>query len=608
MTRQPKHTIVIDFETYYTTEYSLKNKTVTEYVHSAGFQIIGVAYKLDDNDIVWLNGNQQIKKELRELPWEDSVVVAHNAIFDAYILEHKIKVTPLRYFCTMMGARPIIASKTGSVSLATVSKEFGFGEKGTEVYNARDKTLFDFTKEELAAYGEYCVNDVQLTYLIYQYCMGWFELNNVGHPDEIDLIDLTIKKFTRPRIELDVPKIIEALRKETEERIDLLFSTGVERGDLLSNEKFAGLLRGRGVTPPMKVSNTTGQPTYAFSKTDRSFKALLNNPLVSDLVKARLKIKSTMMETRLETFRRIGLKSPKRLLPIPLLYYGAHTGRFSGMDGINMQNLPRGSVLREAMIAPEGSVVVAADLSQIEARLTACFCGQWDLVEQFARGDDVYSNFAGDIFGYKVTEETHPRERFIGKTGILSLGYQSGAQKYHDTLNDVFGVPIERQEADEVVFTYRQRFKQIRNMWYELEDYITCMYRGVRRELGPVQFDHNKVILPNGMPIYYHDLKSDKSYVHNGRDRAYVYGGRLLENIVQALARIVMTTAELRLARHGLYAAMSVHDELVFVVKEENAPLIKEVVKQVMEHPVSWMPELPVACKVNSGRTYKECK
>lgn len=387
---------------------------------------------------------------------------------------------------------------------------------------------------------------------------------------------------------------------------------------LMSDNQFAELLKAEGVEPGKKTSPTTGELAWAFAKNDSFMKRMVNhrNPRVKKLIEARLAFKSTQEYTRVERFLDLhvaAIRDPDLwnqsgvVMNVPLLYYGAHTGRFSGLDKLNLQNLGRGSRLREALVAPSpDEAVVAADFSQIEARITACVCGQDDLVEEFRAGEDVYSNFATDIYGYKVNADDHPAERFVGKTGILSLGYQSGAGKYHTTMVNVYNVDMTEDAARDVVNTYRNKYKMIRKAWYDLQEYILAMSLGNEKDWGPVTFIKDAVVLPNGMYIHYRDCTA-LDY-HNGKHRVDIYGGKLLENIVQALARIVMTTAELRLARAGLRAALSVHDELVYVVKRENVTMIKEVIKQVMEFTVPWLPNLPVACEIKHGSNYLECK
>ena len=122
---------------------------------------------------------------------------------------------------------------------------------------------------------------------------------------------------------------------------------------------------------------------------------------------------------------------------MPLKYYGAHTGRWSGLDKVNMQNLPSRDVkkkaLKNAILPPKDNVIINVDSSQIEARILVWLSGQDDVVEQFKNNEDVYSNFASKVYGRKI-DKRNKTERFIGKTCILGLGYGTGWKKLQDTL------------------------------------------------------------------------------------------------------------------------------------------------------------------------------
>jgi hypothetical protein len=234
-------------------------------------------------------------------------------------------------------------------------------------------------------------------------------------PTELRLIDLTIRMFTDPVLQLDEGMLNVHLHKERQRKKELL--ENFDKATLMSNPKFADLLTVHGVTPPMKKSPATGKETYAFAKTDEAFKALLGheNPSVQALVAARLGTRSTIEESRTERF--IGI-ARRGAMPVPLRYYAAHTGRWGGDDKLNLQNLPRGSTLKKAILAPAGYMMIDSDSSQIEARTLAWLAGQDDLVEAFDRGEDVYKIMASAIYGRPVADITKD-ERFVGKTTIL---------------------------------------------------------------------------------------------------------------------------------------------------------------------------------------------
>jgi DNA polymerase I-like protein with 3'-5' exonuclease and polymerase domains len=403
--------LVVDFETYYDRQFSLSKLTTEQYIRDPQFEVIGVSVKVGDGETRWFSGTKaQTKRWLEQFPWEDALAVAHNAMFDMAVLSWVFGIHPKRIADTLSMARALHAAEGGSLSLKALAERYELGVKGTEVSNALGKRRLDFTKEEMARYAEYCCNDTDLTYSL-------FTKLAVGFPlPELRLIDLTIKMFSEPVLELDKGVLVDHLEAVKAKKEELLGKAMIDKEQLMSNPKLADLLRSLGVEPPMKISPTTGKETYAFAKSDEGFKALLEheNIFVQSIVAARLGVKSTLEESRTERF--IGI-ADRGTLPIPLRYYGAHTGRWSGVD-YNMQNLPRTSPLKYAIKAPEGYVLVDCDSSQIEARTLAWLAGQEDLVAAFDAGEDVYKIMASAIYNKPVAEITKD-ERFIGKTTVL---------------------------------------------------------------------------------------------------------------------------------------------------------------------------------------------
>lgn len=609
--------ITIDFETYYESKgYSLKDITTAEYVNDARFQTIGVSVAVNGNDPEWCSGNmQRISSFLSDFNMhrKGTIVVAHNAMFDGAILEWKCGIKPWMYFCTMMASRPTVTPYTGRMSLASVAEHLELGQKGTEVVAAANMRLEEFSEEALEAYAGYCKNDVALTWKVFK------RLAPLIPKEEMRLIDLTIKKFTRPQIVLDKKVINDALIQERNDKAQALADAGLtDAAPLMSNPKFADLLTNIGVDPPQKISPATGKVTWAFAKGDPAFKAMLAhpNPQVRKLVKARFAWKSTINETRLDRFKSVAECTKESYLAVPLLYYGAHPGRFSGFDKLNLQNMGRKSPLRRALIAPPGHKIVAGDLSQIEARITACLAGQTDLVELFRHYDniegsdrDVYCEFGDKVYSRRITK-AHEKERFVAKTGVLSLGFQSGGQKFYDSMLS-FGIEdMTLDEANSVVYTYRAAYPNIVALWGKMEQIIRCMISGQGKKLGPVEVLLGQILLPNNMFLTYPELSNvgGRHKYKFGKEWRDVYGGKLTENVVQALARIVMTTAELRLAKAGLSAALSVHDELVFVVPDEKVEITKKALHMALTAKVPWMPTLPVNCEIGVGDNYADAK
>lgn len=463
--------ITLDFETFYSKDFSLSKLTTEAYIRDKDFQVIGFAYKFDDAETNWVTGtDQEISEALHGLGIEQSYLVCHNMAFDGAILAWRYGIKPKYYLDTLSMARPITGQTVGG-SLAALAKKFLFDEKGNEVLNAIGKRREDFTDEEMNRYAAYCCHDVDLTYALYNILKEW------NPAKELYIQDLMIRMFTDPVLVLDEKVLTDHLMKVQDNKHKLMsrIDTSIGRDALMSNPKFAAVLEKLGVEPPTKTSLRTGKETYAFGKTDQAFKALAEhpNPAVQAVVAARLGVKSTLEETRTESF--LGIAS-RGSLPILLNYWGAHTGRASGGDKMNLQNLPRGGALRRAITVPDGHSLVAVDSAQIEARVVAWWAGQDDLVEDFRNNVDIYSSFASAVYGRPVDrkakaidengKEYNPDkvEGFVGKTCILGLGYGMGADKFKATLKIGMGgisVDMPAEDAKRTVDLYRAKYGKI---------------------------------------------------------------------------------------------------------------------------------------------------
>ena len=610
--------VTVDFETFYSSHIGFKKQTTEEYVNDPLFQVIGVGIKVDDGVTTWHAG-EDAGKALRAIDWASSAVLCHNTLFDGAILTWRYGIKPAYLFDTLSMARAVHGVEAGG-SLAALAERYALGEKGTEVVNAFGKRLEDFSPEDLAKYGEYCINDVELTYKLFHKLVA-------GFPEsELDLIDMTLRMFTEPQLQLDDALMVDRLEAIQQEKHDLLTQLTDELGTneegvrkiLASNPKFAEVLRTFHVKPPMKISSTTGKETYAFAKTDEEFIALQEHedPFVRLLCAVRLGTKSTIEESRIERFINVG-KRNKGSLPVPLKYYGAHTGRWSGMDAVNLQNLPSRDkakkALKNAIIAPLDSVVINCDSSQIEARVLAWLSGQDDVVDQFARGEDVYSIFASKVYGFEVSKE-FPTERFVGKTCVLGLGYGTGAAKLRHTLaTQPPGADIELEESERIVRLYRDSNYRIVDLWGECNQTLRDLCAGVGK---PYYLGKHKCVivcdeglkLPNGMYIRYKNLRADgRGHVYSSRKGPVnIWGGAMVENVVQALARIIVGE-QMRWISKQYRVALTVHDAAVLVVPEKELSAAKEYVELCMSTPPAWAKGLPVACELKFSESYGRC-
>jgi len=601
--------ITIDFETFYDRTFSLSKMTTEEYIRHDYFETIGVAVKVNDGETQWFSGpEKQTKAFLDQFPWDESIAVAHNAMFDMAILNWHFDIRPKRIADTLSMLRAIDGPNAGN-SLAKALERYGLGEKGDEVIHALGKGRLDFTAEELARYGEYCINDVEKTYAL-------FNRIAVGFPAiEFRLIDLTIRMFTEPVLELDATILKDHLSEVQHKKNELLGKALISKDNLMSNGQLADTLRDIGVEPPMKISPATGKETYAFAKNDEDFKALLEheNPIVQAIVAARLGVKSTLEETRTERFIRI---ADRGTLPIPLRYYAAHTGRWGGDDKVNMQNLPRKSPLKKAIRAPEGYCFIDCDSSQIEARTLAWLAGQDDLVAAFDAGEDVYKIMASSIYGVPI-EEVTDAQRFVGKTTILGCGYGMGAEKFQAQLK-TFNVQMELAECKRIISVYRETYPMIPKLWRAAGDALDAMANNQTAPLGRdgvlLVYGAEGIKLPNGLRLQYPNLrwvmqpngKSEMVYDQKkGRATltSRIYGGKCVENVCQALARIVIGEQMLMVARR-YRVVMTVHDAVGAIAPVAQAGEAREFVEQCMRIRPKWASLLPLNCESKMGASY----
>ena len=605
--------ITLDFETYYDQQYSLSKLTTEQYVRDDKFEVIGVGVKINDGETEWASGTEeQIKSYLGTFNWDEAMLLCHNTMFDGAILSWCFDIRPRVYTDTLCIARALHGTEAGG-SLRALSERYGIGVKGTEVLDAKGKRSEDFLPEELEKYGAYCINDVELTYKL-------FKLMGKGFPrDEMRLIDLSLRMFTEPMLDIDIFLLERHLEDVRDRKDKLLEDAQVKRVDLMSNAKFAELLRGCGVEPPMKISPTTDKETFAFAKTDEKFKALQehDDERVQALVAARLGNKSTLEETRTQRFIDIGKRD---LLPVPVKYYAAHTGRWGGADKINLQNLPsRGpnaKKLKNSIIAPDGYSLIDCDSSQIEARVLAWLAGQNDLVAQFAAGEDVYKYMASSIYNVPVSEVTK-EQRFVGKTTILGAGYGMGAVKFQAQLKGM-GVEIELTEAQRIIDVYREANADINGLWKKAQYTITQLANGKVANFGKrgvikVDAGNSALILPSGLRMYYEDLKGETNeekrveYSYKTRrGRKYIYGGKAVENVCQAIARCIIGHQMILLARR-YPVVLTVHDSLVCCIRDEEVEEARVYVEECMSQTPDWAEGLPITCESGVGKSYGGC-
>jgi DNA polymerase len=648
----PYKTIVsIDFETRWDkADYTLSKLTTEEYIRDKRFKAFGACIHEYGSETAtqWYRGDE-LPRILATYDWSKTAVLAHNAQFDVSILEWRYGVHPCFIFDTLSMARALRGVEVGN-SLAKLAADFGLPEKGRAVHSTDGLEEIDAQIEKELA--DYCKHDVFL-------CEQIFERLVEGYPkSELRLIDMTLKMYTRPVLQLDRSMLIEALAEEGKHREGLLAKLGVEEAELASNPKFADILLSMGVVAPTKVSKTTGKDTLALAKNDALFQALLNgeDEDVRALCEARLKVKSTTERTRAQRFLDI---SQRGALPVPLSYYGAKSGRWTAAKGsaINMQNLKRGSFLRKAIMAPEGHQLLVGDLSQIEPRVLAWLSDYDELLDIFRSGQDAYAQFGAQMFGIPgMTKDSHPDLRQSAKSALLGCGYGLGWASFASQLLvgflgappvrydkafakklDVTSEYIERfigwednvtklQEiphtcterellvhcvaAKKIIDIYRATAHPVVSFWDMCDRLLTKSLAGGEEVVYKcLTFRKNEIVLPNGMSLLYSNLRQvtdketkQKSWVY-GEDETKLYAGKITNNVTQALARIVMTDGMLRTSKK-YFVAGTVHDEQIVVVPDEEVDAAKTWVLAQMTVEPKYMPGVPLAVEGGAHRRY----
>lgn len=600
--------LTIDFETYYDKPFSLSKITTEEYIRDERFEVIGVAVAVDDSEPEWFSGtHEETSAWLNKFDWANSLACAHNAQFDGAILSWIFNIKPKGWLDTLCMAR----AKHGvdsSVSLKSLAEQYKLGAKGDEVINALGKRRMDFTAEDLARYASYCINDVRLTHRLLNCLLVEFPAK------ELKVIDLTLRMFTEPVLELNLPLLESHLESVKDKKAKLLAAAEADRESLMSNDKFAELLTRLGIEPPKKISSRTGKEAWAFAKTDEEFKELLNHsdPRVQTLVGARLGTKTTLEESRTQRFIDISLRGK---LPVPIKYYAAHTGRWGGEDKINLQNLPRESNLKNAIVAPDGYVIIDCDSSQIEARTVAWLAGQNDLVEAFDKGQDVYKIMAATIYKVPI-EEVTKAQRFVGKTTILGAGYGMGGTKFQLQLK-AFNVDVDIDECNRIIDVYRETYPSIPALWRQAQKCIEFILLKKAAPFGSVdvvQFDARQrgFLLPSGLWQRYEGLRkvddgTKVEYEYGTRKGAVkIYGGKIVENICQAVARCVIAEQMIRISKR-YRVVLTVHDAIACIAPEAEAEEAQRYVEECMRWRPTWAATLPLNCESGVGKSYGDC-
>lgn len=625
--------LTIDFETFYSSEYSLSKMTTESYIRDERFKAHGCGLKLADGPSVWVTADK-LQAVFDKIDWSQVALICQNTMFDGAILAWHYGRYPALYCDTLGMSRALIGAHSARHGLSVIAPLLGVGEKGADL--AKTLGIRDLSPQLEAVLASYCKNDCDKTRAIFNIMAKHFPKG------EYKAIDWTVRAFTDPKVWLDGDMLSEYLANVRQAKADALVDAGLEdRSLLMSNPKLAEALENLGCVPPTKI-NAKGKVTLAMAKTDEGFKALLEhpNPQVAALVAARLEVKSTIEETRAQRFLEA---SDRGAFPMPYSYAGANvTQRFSGADGVNVQNLPRSrygkdgqyiegtGMLRRAIYAPEGYTLCVADLAQIEARITLWFGSnsqkaagdEQESLDLLANGGDLYSWFGSKIYNRPINKRDNPTERQVAKSAVLGLGYGMGPARFIDYCA-ASDVKITDEDAANIVSLYRNTFRGVKAIWRELAKALTYSMENrvdLKFDELPVSISFDPMfgnigfVRPCGLMVKYPDLhlESDDNgrpqmVYRQGAQPSKLFGGKLLEGCSQSLAGDMLRSMMLEIDKQYKVVATT-HDELVCLVPMGQEVAAETFVREVMTRTPDWMPGLPLGVEIGFGQRYGEVK
>lgn len=588
--------VVIDYETLWDVDYTLKSMSTTDYIRDVHFDFHGASILRErDGFAARYVEKPDLAAALVELPWNDMLMVSHNMHFDGALSSWKFGHVPKRYFCTLTAARMWHRGEVRH-GLNPLSEFYGIETKSDILKRTKGKRFEEFTADERKDMAHYAIRDAQKC--MYFAC----KLMPKFTERELELMDQTIRMYTTPRLLVNIPLAQEALTDAIAEKADMLLK--YDAPQLRSAKKFTALLKELGVEPPTKISLKTGKVTTAYAKKDEQFLELLEHPnqAVRDLVEAKMEASSNIGASRAERLIRVGQGG---VLPIYLHHAGAFPLRWSGGDKMNTQNFPRGSKLRKAICAPPGYQLAVVDSSQVECRKAGWIAGAESLLDLFRKKIDPYNDLGTKIYGYPIDRKSliHVVEGQVAKEARLGLQFRMGWKKFQSTLATKNPpVLISDEDAQRAVNVYRSDSSDITAIWSYLDEMIRFMCYGK----GTVQYkcltfdaSTKRVWGPTGNSLFYYDLHEteNREFVYQARNGAYKYihGGVMLQNFTEWLCREMLANWMLEV-KQRYFVAFCTHDELGALVPNAEAQEAFEWIKSVFKKPPAWAPDIPLSC------------
>ena len=585
-------TYALDFETYYDKQCSIKSLGPLGYFAHPEFD----AYMVS---IVGDNGYEFVGHP-RDLDWsilKGSIVLSHNASFDETLYLYGVtqdwwpEIKPHAWYCTAdmavaCGLPRSLKNATAQAFDIKVSKE----TRNTMSGKRWETMTEDFRKEV----EEYALKDSVLCLRLWQdYESKWPQFER------------DISRMNRNVVQRGLPIDVGLMEKNLQTVRQKLFETEkaipwADEKPLLSRKAFDHECMRIGIEPPVSLAQTDQNAQEWIRRHGHKYKwieAVSNYRRVNSLIK---KIESFDVATM-----------PDNRYYGGIMYFGGHTGRFSGSGGnLNLQNMPRdpmfGANIRHMIAAPEGRTLVASDLSNIEVRTLCWLAEDKETLREIEKTEDIYEAFAirfglwSKDKGVLKNEDIKLRHKV--KALVLGCGYGAGANRFAQ----MYDMPIE--EAEKAVGTYRSRLSHIPKFWRDLSSGLKAAH-GIS---SPYILD-----LPSGRSLNYGMLKPSKDDMgrtqysalmnRNGQRMSMkLWGGVLAENLSQAMARDVLCHMMLEIEKAGLEIILHVHDEVVVECDEDKAEEVLDTLNKIMSTPPEWCSDLPLASEGYISKHYKK--
>ncbi len=672
----PTDFVVIDFESYFDKEYSLSKMNIWAYVIDERYQTIGCGFKFSDPDFdsdpwfqswfVWADDISSYLEQLQKVygqHFKNITIVMQNAPFDALILQEKYNISP-KYIIDLKHLDSHYDSRR-SHGLKDMAKRHKLQAKG-DTMSFLGLHLEDFEDVQRQAMEEYCKLDCKLEYELFEILLP--HLTN--QEQELIVARHTLDLYLKPKLKFDF-KLADSIAADMQIYIDeACEKVGLTKDELSGNLSFVKALQGvlpTGENVPVKAAKRPGKNMTALlgmpkvgpalAKTDEGCLMLLAHPKdeVRQLMEARKAVKSWPLHLKRIVAMKALATACDGKIPMPLNYYGCHTGRWSGGGGINPLNLggagragqgthPLITKMRQ-MLRVNDSKLLIVDAAQIEARILAWLAGQQDMLEAFTEDRDIYSEFGSKLFDARLRKarKTDPPplaklftiRRGFAKDTVLGAGYGLGVNRFYNNclqnpgLRPMFDSgQYDRKFVEKLIYGYRNTYSMIPKFWKMCEKCFRLVtkypheimrYAPEGSTVGPgdlLTFWNNggtvNVQLPSGRVLYYphavikkklnqYDYDNQISYHHGP-----LWGGSLTENLCQAIARDLLVHWILKAEEFGLSVVLHIYDEILAVSSNIYAEDNLKTLINIMSSGPEWANGLPLAAEGQISETYKK--